>query len=90
VTAQSLKNPRQRVVGAKETLKQVLTDHALEVYVAQGANLKAVATIVAECERRHVPVFMIESTKALGEMCGIEVSAAAAALLRSGSSSGSS
>lgn len=81
VPAETLKNPRRRVVGAKETLKQVTTGRALAVYVARDTDAKVVAVVIAESERREIPVHYVETMEALGEMCGIEVSAAAAALI---------
>ena len=81
--AEALRNSRRRVVGAKETLKQVIAGNALEVYIARDTKAKVVAAIIAESERRHLPVYYVETMQALGEMCGIEVSAASAALTQS-------
>lgn len=83
MSTQALRQSRRRVVGAKETLKQVIAGHAIEVFVARDTDAKVVSMIVAESERRHLPVCYVDSMKALGEMCGIEVNATAAALTKS-------
>lgn len=83
MSTQALRQSRWRVVGAKETLKQVIAGHAVEVYVARDTDSKVVSVIIAESERRHLPVCYVDTMKALGEMCGIEVNATAAALTKS-------
>lgn len=83
MSTQALRQSRWRVVGAKETLKQVIAGHAVEVYVARDTDSKVVSVIIAESERRHLPVCYVDTMKALGEMCGIEVNAMAAALTKS-------
>ena len=80
MSAADLKNPQRRVVGAKESLKQVIAGRAQAVFVARDA--KVVAALVEECGRRGVPVHYEESMARLGVLCGIEVGAAAAAVLR--------
>lgn len=80
VPAEALKNSRLRVVGARETLKQVLAERAGEVFIARDAEGKVVASILEECTRRGIPITYVDTMDALGELCGIEVSAAAAAL----------
>jgi len=88
VPAEALRNLKRRVVGAKETLKQVTAGRAMEVYVARDTDSKVVAAIIAECEQRHLRLYYVETMQVLGEMCGIEVSAAAAALTQSEPDSG--
>ncbi len=82
MSAADLKNPRRRVVGAKASLKQVTAGRAQAVFVARDTNAKLVAALVEECGRRGVPVHYEESMARLGVLCGIEVGAAAAAVLR--------
>ncbi len=79
---EALRNSRRRVVGAKETLKQVIAGHATAVYIARDTDAKVVATIIQECERRQIPFDYVDTMKSLGEMCGIAVSAASAALIQ--------
>ncbi len=82
MSAADLKSPQRRVVGAKESLKQVTAGRAQAVFVARDTSPKIVAGLVEECGRRGVPVHYEESMALLGALCGIEVGAAAAALIR--------
>ena len=77
----ALANPRQRVVGTRETLKKISQGAALRVYVAQDAQAVRVREIVRQCELRQIPLTYIDSMAELGKLCGIEVGAACAAVV---------
>ncbi len=76
-----LRESRRRAVGAKQTLKAVQTDEARAVYIALDADERVLAPLKTALKRRSIPVHEVESMRQLGRACGIEVGAAAAALL---------
>ena len=77
----ALRDARRRAVGAKETLKAVQNGEAKIVYLALDADEHVLRPLRAALARRPVTVYEAESMKALGRACGIEVGAAAAAVL---------
>lgn len=76
-----LRDPRQRVVGARETLKKIAQGHAVCVYVATAADPKVVKEVVSSSQAHHVPLFYIDTMAELGRLCGIQVGAACAAVV---------
>ncbi|CAM3763923.1 MULTISPECIES: ribosomal L7Ae/L30e/S12e/Gadd45 family protein [Paenibacillus] len=69
-------------IGTKQTMKAVETGRAAEVYVAEDCDQRLISKIVSHCERYGVPINYVPTMKELGEACGIEVGAAAAAVLK--------
>lgn len=69
-------------VGTKQTLKAIEAGHAATVYVAQDAEAKVVDPVRSLCLARGVELVPVESMKMLGQLCRIEVGAAAAAILK--------
>lgn len=78
---EALRNAKRRTVGAKETLKAVQNGQAKAVYIARDADEHVVRPLREALAKSSLPVYEAESMKALGRACGIEVGAAAAALL---------
>jgi large subunit ribosomal protein L7A len=76
-----LRSARNRCVGTKQTLKAVETGRAIVVYLAQDADPKVTGQVAAKALECGVEVVRVASMKDLGKMCGIEVGAAAAAVL---------
>ncbi|MCL4351291.1 MAG: ribosomal L7Ae/L30e/S12e/Gadd45 family protein [Firmicutes bacterium] len=76
-----LRDPRQRVVGTRETLKKISQNKAVRVYVAQDADAKMVAEVVKATQTRGVPLGYIDSMTELGRLCGIQVGAACATVI---------
>lgn len=68
-------------IGTKQTMKAVEHGHATEVFVAKDADSRITAKVERLCQKSKVPVTYVDSMKALGKACGIEVGAAMAALL---------
>ncbi|CAM4252607.1 ribosomal L7Ae/L30e/S12e/Gadd45 family protein [Paenibacillus alkaliterrae] len=68
-------------VGAKQTMKMLEHNRAIEVYVARDADPQMKEKIVHLCERTGVPYKWIDTMDDLGETCGINVGAAMAALV---------
>jgi large subunit ribosomal protein L7A len=77
-----LKDFRRRVVGRRETVREIERGRAIAVYVAKDADDAMQAAIAVALRGRNVPVHYINSMRELGQMCGIEVGAACAAEVR--------
>lgn len=77
----ALKDFRQRVVGRRETLKQIQRGTATVVYVARNADTAIVSEIENHCRTHQVPIMYVDSMGELGQLCGIEVGAACAAVM---------
>jgi len=77
-----LRSAKRLAVGAKQTLKAVQAGAAAIVYIAQDAEERVLRPLRAEIARSGVEVVYVESMQALGRMCGIDVGAAAAAILQ--------
>ena len=70
------------VVGAKQLRKALLSGSAQQVYLASNADPALTEPIAALCQLHSVPITWVKSKTALGQACGIEVGAAAAATLK--------
>lgn len=69
------------VVGLKQ-LRKVLKDGTVQkVYLARNADPRLVTPIETLCQEKNVPCIWVETMAQLGTACGIDVGAAAAALL---------
>lgn len=75
-------NTDNKVVGAKQVKRAVQNDEVQKVFVAQDADRKVVGDILNMCEQSSIPVTKVDNMKELGKACGIDVSAAIAALLK--------
>ena len=78
---QDLTHATDRVVGLKQTLKAINEDAALRVYLAEDVDGFVHTKIVTACSERGVTPIMIPSMAELGDACGIDVGAAAAAII---------
>ncbi len=77
----TLKDAR-KVVGAKQTAKAVEKGQASLVFLAEDAESRVVAPLREACARAGVMVQMVPSMIELGKACGIDVGAAAVAIVR--------
>lgn len=76
--------PRQKiVVGAKQLRKALNTGRAQRVYLAKNADPAITEPIEEMCLQNHVDCAWVRSMLDLGKACGIEVGAAAAAVINS-------
>lgn len=69
------------VVGTKQLKKAVTAGRARYVYLAENADPGVVGPIEAMCTQRNIHITWISSMAELGRACGIEVGAAAAAVV---------
>ena len=71
-----------KVVGLKQTKKAVKEGSAVKVYLARDAEERVLRPIYELCNECSVPVETVDSMDELGNACGIEVGAAAVAVIR--------
>jgi large subunit ribosomal protein L7A len=71
-----------KVIGAKQVVKAVEKGVASLVYLAEDADTRVTTPVRELCVRTGVVVETVPNMTDLGKACGIEVGAAAVALLR--------
>lgn len=72
----------RKVVGAKQTAKAVEKGQASLVFLAEDADSRVIGPLREVCARAGVAVQMVPSMTELGKACGIDVGAAAVAIVR--------
>lgn len=72
----------KKVVGVKQSQKAVTGGNAVAAFVAGDCEERLKATFSELCGQHGVPLTIVSSMVELGNACGIQVGAAAAALLR--------
>ena len=70
-----------RVVGAKQIRKALNAGRAQKVFLAKNADPAITDALVAVCQDNQVEYVWVKSMTDLGDACGIEVGAAAAAIV---------
>ena len=70
------------VVGAKQLRKALNGDKVSRAFLARNADPALTEPIAVLCQQKKINYTWVASMKELGDACGIEVSAASAALLR--------
>lgn len=73
---------RNKIVGIKQLRKALRDGTAAKVFVAEDADPKLTGPISESCRESGVPLETVPTMEELGKACGIEVGAAAAALLK--------
>ncbi|MDD6383768.1 ribosomal L7Ae/L30e/S12e/Gadd45 family protein [Mitsuokella sp.] len=81
MTLDTLKSAN-RVIGIKQVSKAVKRESAACVFIADDADERVTAPLILLCEEQGVAVEHAETMQVLGKACGIEVGAAAAAVLK--------
>lgn len=69
------------IVGAKQIRKGLNAGRVFQVYLAQNADPAITEPLVALCQKNQVEYAWVRSMTDLGRACGIEVGAAAAAIV---------
>lgn len=70
------------MVGYKQTLRAINEDKANKVYLAEECDDKIRVSVEAAAQTKDVSVFYVKSMRELGSMCGIEVGASCAVILK--------
>ena len=68
--------------GAKQTSIAIEEGIAVKVFVAADAEVKITNPIIERCRELGIPLEEVPSMRELGQNCGIQVGAAAAAMVR--------
>ena len=71
----------KHVVGAKQIRKALNAGSARQVYLAKNADPALIEPLIALCQHHRVEYAWVKSMADLGQACGIEVGAAAAAVV---------
>ena len=69
------------VVGTKQLRKAVRDNRARYVFLAENADPAVTEPLEVLCAENHIQITWVRSMAELGRACGIEVGAAAAAVL---------
>ena len=72
---------RNVVVGTKQLKKAVKAGRARYVFLAENADPAVTEPLEALCTANHIQTTWVPSMAELGRVCGIEVGAAAAAVV---------
>jgi large subunit ribosomal protein L7A len=75
-------NSEKIVIGKKQTLRAISKNEAEKVYVSRDADKHVTKPIVDACESSGIEIVYFDNMKELGASCGINVNAAAAAVLK--------
>ena len=78
---EELKNAENKVVGLKQLLRSLEAKEALCVYLADDAEEHVKDRILRAIGEMEVHIVNVETMKELGEVCGIDVCAACAAII---------
>ena len=70
------------VVGAKQLRKSLNSGRAQKGFLAQNADPAITEPLAQLCRQKKVPFIWVRSMTELGQVCGIEVGAAAAAAIK--------
>ena len=79
---EELENAENRVVGLTQLLRSLVADEVSVVYIADDADLSIKERIMAAVGGKDIHVVDVESMRALGTVCGIDVGAACAGIIK--------
>lgn len=79
---EQLKEAEGRLVGTKQVLRGLTAGKIAKVFVAEDADEFIYRRLMAAAEAAQTPVVRVKTMKELGQACRVEVSAAAAAILK--------
>jgi large subunit ribosomal protein L7A len=69
-------------VGLKQTLRAVSEGRAAKVFLAEDCEDRIRQTVKESCNEAGTELVSVPTMRALGRMCGIDVKASCAAVLR--------
>ncbi|GLI84486.1 hypothetical protein ANABIO32_21930 [Rossellomorea marisflavi] len=70
------------IVGTKQAVKALKAGQVTEVVIAEDADPKVTANVLQTAIDLNVPYTKVDSMKKLGKSCGIDVGAAAVAIIQ--------
>ncbi|WP_251860707.1 ribosomal L7Ae/L30e/S12e/Gadd45 family protein [Clostridium sp. Marseille-Q2269] len=71
-----------KVVGVKQTVKALKNSTVKTLYVSNDADESLIKPLIELAEENSIDIIKVDTMKELGKLCGIDVSAATAALLK--------
>ena len=77
-----LKTPSKRVVGTRQILKKFAQDDIRLLFVADNAQEELRRSLLSLAAEHSAQVICVRTMEDLGRLCGIEVGAAAAGVLK--------
>ena len=77
-----LKTPSKRVVGTRQILKKFAQDDIRLLFVADNAHEELRRSLLSLAAEHGAQVIRVRTMEDLGRLCGIEVGAAAAGVLK--------
>jgi large subunit ribosomal protein L7A len=72
----------KKVVGQKQVIRALNDNIAAKVYVAKDADERITKAIIEKCESSKIAVEYFDTMHQLGKWAGIDIGAAAAAILK--------
>ena len=79
--------PSRKIVGTKQVLRALKSDQVEKVYIASDADESVKLSVVDSCKELKVDTEEITTMRELGDVFGISVGAATAAVLKEDNSS---
>lgn len=70
------------VIGTKQTLRAISRNEAEKVYISKDADVHVTKPIADACKTSGIEIVYFDNMRDLGMACGINVNAAAAAVLK--------
>jgi large subunit ribosomal protein L7A len=70
------------IVGTKQSVKALVNNEVKVVVIAEDADFRITQKVIQTAEQLHIPLTKVSSMKKLGKACGIEVGAAAVAIIQ--------
>lgn len=74
---------KNKVAGLKQVRNAALRGEAETVYIAEDADVNCVKPIIQLCDDNNIKVVCVNTRKELGKACGLDVPAAAVAVMNS-------
>lgn len=72
----------KKVVGIKQSIKAIKNGEAKAVYAALDADIKLIEPVIKLAKENSLEINYTDTMKDLGKLCGIDVGAATAVLLK--------
>ncbi|MFD1708456.1 50S ribosomal protein L7ae-like protein [Siminovitchia sediminis] len=69
------------VIGTKQTVRALKSGDAKQVFIAEDAEPRVTGNVIQTAQSLDIPVTKVDSMKKLGRACGIDVGAAAVAII---------
>ena len=77
-----MKDAKRKLVGTKRTYRALKEDQVSICYVAKDAEPRVIEPLCHYCIENGLEIVYVDSMRQLGRYCGIDVGAAAAAILK--------